>query len=549
MVNGLRKCYIGEVIVFNQSNDYEIIASVANVDDENTSRLIIVKGTQVELSQDVLAFRTFHPLKTQTGFGVLGKVITPLGDLVDDNEDEDPKTIVLNNFFNIELTNIMAKSPSIIERETVAIPFHTGVSIVDCFTPIGCGQRQLVIGDINTGKTSLSLTMLLNQRFILNFVDKVWRGLETTLAISYASRALKFMPCIFVAIGKRRSEVLRLKRVLLAYNAMYYTTIVFTSSEDVPALQFFAPYAACAIGEWFMKKAYNTLVIFDDLSQQAVAYRQITLLLRRPPGREAYPGDIFYVQSRLLERGAQLSKKCGTGSLTVIPLIETKGGDIAAYIPTNVISITDGQVFLSSSIINKGLRPGVNIGLSVSRVGSKAQYNCIKYVSKKIKRDYILYKTYESLSKISSDMDPMLLGYVNRGNTILNFFSQKLFQTVRIVHQSLAFFCLSEGYLDEVNLKYVHLFFELYFKSYFVEGYLDEIEELMKYLITRNIVFIESIFIAISIEPSLKEIIILSKAFTSYFKIKLLPRLNDDIDDLYYNLLRASVKNKVAIKG
>jgi len=263
-----------------------------------------------------------------------------------------------------------------------------------------------------------------------------------------------------------------------------------------------------------MRKAYTTLVIFDDLSQQAVAYRQITLLLRQPPGREAYPGDIFYVQSRVLERGAQLSKKCGTGSITIIPLIETKGGDIASFIPTNVISITDGQVFLSSNIINKGLRPGVNIGLSVSRVGSKAQYNCIKYVSKKIKRDYVLYKTYESLSKISSDMDPVLLGFVNRGNTILTFFSQKLFQTVRIVHQTISFFCLSEGYLDEVNLKYVHLFFELYFKAYFVEGYLEDSEELMKYLITRDLVFVESIFIAISIEPSIKDIITLSKAFT-----------------------------------
>ena len=389
--------------------------------------------------------------------------------------------------------------------------------------------------------------MLLNQRYIINFVDKVWRGLEEKLSVSFSSRALKFMPCIFVAVGKRRSEVLRIKRVLQSFNAMYFTTIVFSSSEDVPSLQYYAPYAGCSIGEWFRARAYNALVIFDDLSQHAVAYRQISLLLRIPPGREAYPGDIFYVQARLLERGAQLSKACGAGSLTILPIIETKGGDISAYIPTNVISITDGQVFLSSNIINKGLRPGVNIGLSVSRVGSKAQYNCVKYVSKKIKRDYILYKTYEGLSKISSDMDPMLMAFVNRGVVIMKYLSQKLFKTVKLFHQVIAFYCLSEGFFDNLDAQHIPLFFELYFKGYFVEGYLENNEELFKFLINRNFVFAESVLIASSLEPSLNEISLLSKLFSAFFKDQLLVKITTD--KLYYNILLSAVKNNLVVKN
>lgn len=546
-ISALKNCFLGEVVVFNRADDHDIYASVSVIEDADNIKLVLVKGSQSELCENTPVFRTYSVVKTWVGFGMLGKVVNALGDLVEYDETIDPKTMILNDFFSVELANIFTKSPSIIERETVATPFFTGLSTIDCFTPIGCGQRQLLIGDFNTGKTSLALTMLLNQRYIINFVDKVWRGLEEKLAVSFASRALKFMPCIFVAIGKRRSEVLRIKLILQSFNTLYFTTVVFSSSEDVPALQYFAPYAGCAIGEWFRSRAYNALVIFDDLSQHAVAYRQMTLLLRIPPGREAYPGDIFYVQARLLERGAQLSKACGAGSLTILPIIETKGGDISAYIPTNVISITDGQVFLSSTIINKGLRPGVNIGLSVSRVGSKAQYNSVKYVSKKIKRDYVLYKAYEGLSKISSDMDPTLMAYVTRGTVIMKYLSQKLFKTVKLLHQVISFHCITEGLLDTINLEYVQLFFELYFKGYFVDSYLDNNEELFKYLINRNAVFAESVFIASSIEPSLKEVSNLSNLFASFFKFSLLPKISTD--KLYYNILIAAVKNNLIIKN
>lgn len=544
---GLQKCFMGEVIIFNSDLNFDILATVAKLNSVTDIQAVLVKGSQSSLAQGTLVFRTKSQLRTLVGFGMLGKVVTTLGDLVDEDEFADPKTVLLNNFFNVEVTNISAKSPSIIERETVATPFFTGVSTVDCFTPIGCGQRQLVIGDFNTGKTSLALTMLLNQRYIINFVDKVWRGLEEKLAVSFSSRALKFMPCIFVAVGKRRSEVLRLKRTLQFFNAMYFTTILFSSSEDLPALQFYAPYAGCAMGEWFRSRAYNALVIFDDLSQHAVAYRQITLLLRIPPGREAYPGDIFFVQAKLLERGAQLSKQFGAGSLTVLPLIETKGGDISAYIPTNVISITDGQIFLSSSIINSGLRPGVNIGLSVSRVGSKAQYNCVKYVSKKIKRDYALYKAYEGLSKISSDMDPLLAGFVIRGQRIVSYLSQKLYKTIKLAHQVLSFYCLSEGLLDNVNTSYTTLFFDLYFKGYFVQEYLVDNEELFKYLIERNAVMVESLLISSSIEPSLNEIASLSKLFSEFFKKEVLPKITED--QLYYEILLSAIRNNIVIKN
>ena len=544
---GLPKCFMGEVIVFNTPNDMDIIGSVASLPDPTDIKAILVKGSQSALNPGVKVFRTYGRLQTKVGFGMLGKIVTTLGDLVDVDEYADKKYDLLNEGLNIEYTNISARSPSIIERETVATPFFTGVSTVDCFTPIGCGQRQLIIGDFNTGKTSLALTMLLNQRYIINFVDKVWRGLENKLTISFSSRALKFMPCIFVAIGKRRSEVLRLKRVLQSFNAMYFTTVIFTSSEDLPALQFFAPFAGCSMGEWFRSRAYNALVIFDDLSQHAVAYRQITLLLRIPPGREAYPGDIFYVQAKLLERGAQLSKQFGSGSLTILPLIETKGGDISAYIPTNVISITDGQIFLSSNIINAGLRPGVNIGLSVSRVGSKAQYNCVKYVSKKIKRDYILYKTYEGLSKISSDMDPTLLSYVNRGLIILKYLSQKLYKTVKLFKQVITFYCLSEGLFDGIDVSYLGIYFELYFKGYFLSDYLENNEELFKYLMNRNAEFVESLLIASSIEPSLKEIGFLSRLFSNFFKSEIYVRMNTN--EVYYNLVLIALKSNIVLRS
>lgn len=546
-VTGLRNCFLGEMIVFHFPNNFNCYATVAVIEDHKAIKLVLVKGSQTELSEGTAAYRAYRVVQTIVGFGVLGKVVTSLGDLVDDDENADTKTVLMNDYLNVEYSNIFTKSPSIIQRETVAIPFFTGVSTVDCFTPIGCGQRQLIIGDFNTGKTSLALTMLLNQRYIMNVVDKVWRGLEQKLAVSFAERALKFMPCIFVAVGKRRSEVLRIKKVLQSFDALHYTTIVFTSSEDVPTLQYYAPYAGCTIGEWFRERSYHALVIFDDLSQHAVAYRQISLLLRIPPGREAYPGDIFYVQARLLERGAQLSKACGAGSLTILPIIETKGGDISAYIPTNVISITDGQVFLSSSIINKGLRPGVNIGLSVSRVGSKAQYNSVKFVSKKVKRDYILYKTYEGLSKISSDMDPLLMAFVNRGTVIMKFLSQKLFQTVRLLHQVIAFYCISEGFFDNIDTTYIPLFFELYFKGYFMEGYLENNEELSKYLIVRNFVFAEAVFISSSLEPSLLDISQLSKLFSSFFKDQLLIKITTD--KLYYNILLAAVRNNLVVKN
>jgi len=249
-----------------------------------------------------------------------------------------------------------------------------------------------------------------------------------------------FLPCIYVGIGQKRSEVARIKKLLELTNAIKYTTIVFTSSDEPASIQFIAPYAGCTVGEWYRDNGYRAVAIYDDLSQHAVAYRQMSLLLRRPPGREAYPGDVFYVHSRLLERAAQMHRNLGGGSLTALPIIETRGGDISAYIPTNVISITDGQIFLSTDLANKGVRPAINIGLSVSRVGSSAQTPLMRELSRKLKGNYAFYNTYKGVDKLGGDLDPIILSYIRRGVRIDEFFKQGLYQPLTYIRQVIGVF-------------------------------------------------------------------------------------------------------------
>jgi len=387
IAEGLDAAFIGEVVYFKNKNS-SLKGQILNLEKKEV-KIALLKGEQSELEVNDLIFRTYKTVEVPVGMSILGRVLSPLGECLNEVEfdryDYLYKNAIMSGLFEIE-----RNAAGIIEREPVRKPLMTGINVIDFFIPIGCGQRELVIGDNNTGKTSLCVTVVIHQSYWNNVLNSVWRDLENSLK-TVAHYSLS--PCIYVWVGARRSEAMRIKNLLKVSNALNYTSIVFTAADEPAALQYLAPYSGVSIGEWFRDRGHDALVVYDDLSQQAVAYRQMSLILRRPPGREAYPGDIFYVHSRLLERAGQMNKNKGGGSVTALPVVETKAGDISSYIPTNVISITDGQVFLSLELINKGIRPSVSIGLSVSRVGSSAQYPIMTNLSKKLKADYALYTT------------------------------------------------------------------------------------------------------------------------------------------------------------
>ena len=483
LIKGLKDSFVGEIINLGFQNEIQGLVMNLEVD---FIKVIMLKGDQMKLKKGYTALRTYKTITTISGFGVLGQIVSPLGKFLSKVEFDLKKYSIL--YTNI--INIHQKSASIIERESVCTPFLTGVLSIDCFFPLGCGQRELIIGDINSGKTSLALTIIINQSKLMNIFDKSWRLLESSLKTDW--KFIRFIPCIFVAIGKKRSEIIRIKSILSNYNALYYTCIVFSSSDSYASLQYLAPYSGASIGEWFRDRGYNSLIIYDDLSQHAIAYRQISLLLRRSPGREAYPGDVFYLHSRLLERASQLSKNKGGGSLTALPLVETQGNDISSYIPTNVISITDGQLFLSSTILNNGIRPGIDIGLSVSRVGSRAQYDSLKFASRQIKLDYVFFRMYEGLTKFGSDMDPGLKIYINRGYKFNKLMTQSLYETKSLVEEVCILFCLSEGILDDININLLDNFFDLFFSKQFISVYLNS-NKYNKYIIAEELL-LESLY-------------------------------------------------------
>lgn len=485
VIKGLDDSFVGEIINLNSVSISSHQGIVMNLELE-LIKVMIIKGDQTQLIKGSKVFRTYGTVTTRSGFGVLGQIISPLGKFLSFIESDFKKYAILY----VYTVEIHQKSPSIIDREAVCTPFLTGILSIDCFIPIGCGQRQLIIGDINSGKTSLALTSIINQSKFMNILDKSWRLFESSLKTEW--KYWRFMPCVFVAIGKKRSEVIRIRHILSNFNALYYTCIVFTSSDSYASLQYLAPYAGAAIGEWFRDKGYNSVVIYDDLSQHAIAYRQISLLLRRPPGREAYPGDIFYIHSRLLERAAQLIKSKGAGSLTALPLVETQGNDISAYIPTNIISITDGQIFLSPAILNSGIRPGIDLGLSVSRVGSRAQYDSMKFVCKQIKLDYIFFRMYEGLTKFGSDIDPSLRLYIEKGYKLNRLMTQELFDTKSLIEEVYILLALSEGYLDDISINLLDTFFNIFFSRQFISIYLTN-KDYYHYFTTNNII-LESLF-------------------------------------------------------
>jgi F-type H+-transporting ATPase subunit alpha len=527
IATGLENVFVGEVVKF-KSQETNLLGQVLNL-EKNQVRIVMINGKQTSLQANDFVYRTFKDVKTKSGYGILGRVVSPLGDCYNE-EDFDELDFLFHDISLIEEVSVEVPSPGIIQREPVKVPFMTGVNVLDTLIPIGCGQRELIIGDHNTGKTSLAITSILNQNLINNVIHKKWRDLEKEIKIDKHSNLIV---CVYVTIGTRRSEGARLKKILEKRGALNYTAIVYTHADQPAALQFLAPYAGCAIAEWFRDRGYRSIVVYDDLSSHAVAYRQMSLLLKRPPGREAYPGDVFYVHSRLLERASQLHRNKGGGSLTALPIIETKGGDISSYIPTNVISITDGQIFLSSHFANQGFRPAVNVGLSVSRVGGSAQYQSMNGLGKKVKASYSLYKTYEGVEKLGGDVDPIVLSYLTRGKRINVLFQQALYDTMRLYQQVVCLFAIVEGYVDEVDLACVNSFFSLLFNRKLAGKYLDS--KYYPYVAFPN--EMECFFVSFPVKFFSKDLTSWLHSFKEFFLNNLQPRILLDSKQLFVNLL------------
>merc|ERR1711881_446281 len=371
------------------------------------------------------------------GMGVLGRVVDGIGQPIDGKGSLD----------SAERRRVEVKAPGIIPRQSVSEPMQTGLKAVDALVPIGRGQRELIIGDRQTGKTAVAIDTIINQRPM------------------HDSNDAKALYCIYVAVGQKRSTVAMLMQQLEDAGAMKYTTIVAATASDSAPLQFLAPYSGCSMGEYFRDNGKHALIIFDDLSKQAVAYRQMSLLLRRPPGREAYPGDVFYLHSRLLERAAKMSEAFGGGSLTALPVIEPQAGDVSAYIPTNVISITDGQIFLETELFHKGIRPAINVGLSVSRVGSAAQLKAMKQVAGTMKLDLAQYREVAAFAQFGSDMDAATQGLLNRGVRLTELLRQVQYKPMDVTAQVVCIFAGVRGYLDKIAEKDVNDF-EAYFSEH-----------------------------------------------------------------------------------
>jgi F-type H+-transporting ATPase subunit alpha len=397
---------------------------------------VVVFGKERDIVQRDLVIRTESLISLTVSDALLGRVIDSLGTLIDGLDSE---LTTIPGRPSAKVCRVEVKAPGIIARQSVHEPLQTGLKAIDSLVPIGRGQRELIIGDRQTGKTAIAIDAIINQA-AQNAVsdDKVF--------------------CVYVAIGQKRSSVSKLVSTFSKYGALASTVLVAATSSDSAPLQFLAPYTGCTVGEFFRDTGRHALVIYDDLSKQAVAYRQMSLLLRRPPGREAYPGDVFYLHSRLLERAAKLSTELGSGSLTALPVIETQAGDVSAYIPTNVISITDGQIFLETELFFKGIRPAISAGLSVSRVGSAAQVKAMKQVAGSLKLELAQYREIASFAKFGSNLDEETQQVLNRGARLTEILKQGQFSPFSVTQQVLMVFAGVSGYLDRVDLSSIPQF-------------------------------------------------------------------------------------------
>ncbi len=424
-VYGLDKVQAGEMVEFPNG----MKGMALNLESDNVG--VVIFGDDSGIREGDTVKRTGAIVDVPVGRGLLGRVVDGLGNPID---GKGPLT-------DVTRTRVEVKAPGIIPRKSVHEPVQTGLKAIDALVPIGRGQRELIIGDRQTGKTAVAIDTILNQK-----------------GVNAGSDESRKLYCVYVAIGQKRSTVAQIVKTLEDYNAMQYSIVVAATASEPAPLQFMAPYTGCAMGEYFRDNGMHALIIYDDLSKQAVAYRQMSLLLRRPPGREAYPGDVFYLHSRLLERAAKMNEDHGLGSLTALPVIETQAGDVSAYIPTNVISITDGQIFLETELFYRGIRPAINVGLSVSRVGSAAQIKAMKQVAGRIKLELAQYREMAAFAQFASDLDASTQRLLARGSRLTELLKQPQFSPVPIEEQVAAIFAGTNGFLDRVAINDVGRF-------------------------------------------------------------------------------------------
>ena len=424
-VHGLDNVQAGEMVEFPGG----IKGMALNLEADNVG--VVIFGDDRSIKEGDVVKRTGAIVDVPVGKGLQGRVVDALGNPIDGKGP-----IQADHRARVDV-----KAPGIIPRKSVHEPMSTGIKAVDALIPIGRGQRELVIGDRQTGKTAILIDTIINQ--------KRWHDASDEKAKLF---------CIYVAVGQKRSTVAQIVKTLTDYGAMDYTIVVAATASEPAPLQFIAPYAGCAMGEYFRDNGMHALIIYDDLSKQAVAYRQMSLLLRRPPGREAYPGDVFYLHSRLLERAAKMGDAAGAGSLTALPVIETQANDVSAYIPTNVISITDGQIFLETELFYKGIRPAVNVGLSVSRVGSAAQIKAMKQVAGSIKLELAQYREMAAFAQFASDLDPATQKLLNRGARLTELLKQPQFTPMATEEEVISIYAGVKGYLDKIDVRQVGRF-------------------------------------------------------------------------------------------
>ena len=414
-VYGLDNVQAGEMVEFPGG----IRGMALNLETDNVG--VVIFGDDRDIKEGDTVKRTGAIVEVPVGRGMLGRVVDGLGNPIDGK----------GAIENVTLQRVEVKAPGIIPRKSVHEPVQTGLKALDALVPVGRGQRELIIGDRQTGKTAVAIDTIINQKNINAGDDES-----------------KKLYCIYVAIGQKRSTVAQVVRTLEEQGAMEYTIVVAATASDPAPLQFLAPYTGCAMGEYFRDNGMHAVIVYDDLSKQATAYRQMSLLLRRPPGREAFPGDVFYLHSRLLERAAKMNEAHGLGSLTALPVIETQANDVAAYIPTNVISITDGQIFLETELFYKGVRPAINVGLSVSRVGSAAQLKAMKQVAGTIKLELAQYREMEAFSQFASDLDPVTQQLLARGARLTELLKQGQYSPMPVEEQVVSIFTGVRGFLD-----------------------------------------------------------------------------------------------------
>ena len=427
-VYGLSKVMASELVEF----PHDIIGMVLNLDEDSVGCVLFGDSSLIKEGDTVK--RTKRVASIPVGEEFLGRVITPLGIPLDGKG-----TIQSDKYLPIE-----RKALGVVARQPVVEPLQTGIAAVDAMIPIGRGQRELIIGDRQTGKTAVAIDTIINQKF--------------THTKEAEEQGVKPVYCVYVAIGQKASTVAQVVKKLEEHGAMEYTTVVSAASSDPAPLQYIAPYSGATLAEYFRDNGKHALAIYDDLSKQAVAYRELSLLLRRPPGREAYPGDIFYLHSRLLERASKLSDELGGGSITALPIIETQQGDVSAYIPTNVISITDGQIYLEPNLFNAGVRPAINVGISVSRVGGNAQIKAMKKVAGSLKLDLAQYRELEAFAKFGSDLDQATQRTLAKGERLVELLKQGQYAPVPVEKQVVSIYAATNGFMDDIAVKDIKRF-------------------------------------------------------------------------------------------